>query len=76
VALEAVNRAVGFRLVSRFGQDGVVRLHRAIPVLGGLVGGGIDYVMTKKLGTYAAGELGRRVPHGAEEDVIDVEVIG
>jgi len=76
VALEAVNRAVGFRLVSRFGQDGVVRLHRAIPVLGGLVGGGIDYVMTKKLGTYAAGELGRRVPQGAEEDVIDVEVIG
>jgi uncharacterized protein (DUF697 family) len=78
VALEAINRAVGFRLVSRFGQAGVVKLHRAIPVLGGLVGGGIDYMMTKKLGGYASSELGRRVPHGAEDDddVIDVEVIG
>lgn len=77
VALEAINRAVGFRLVSRFGQQGVVNLHQAIPVLGGLVGGGIDYVMTRKLGEFAANELGR---HGssaaAEADVIDVEVIG
>ena len=77
VVLEAINRAVGFRLVSRFGQQGVVNLHQAIPVLGGLVGGGIDYVMTRKLGEFAANELGR---HGssaaAEADVIDVEVIG
>ncbi len=77
VALEAINRAVGFRLVSRFGQQGVVKLHRAIPVLGGVVGGGIDYVMTRRLGEFAASELGRRSARpGAHEEVIDVEVIG
>jgi len=79
VALEAINRAVGFRLVSRFGQQGVVNLHQAIPVLGGLVGGGIDYVMTRKLGEFAASELGRRgntAAAGTPAEVIDVEVIG
>jgi hypothetical protein len=78
VALEAINRAVGFRLVSRFGQQGVVNLHQAIPVLGGLVGGGIDYVMTRKLGEFAASELGRRgnaAAAAASAEVIDVEVI-
>jgi uncharacterized protein (DUF697 family) len=76
-ALAAINRAVGFRLVSKFGQEGVVNLHKAIPLLGGLVGGGIDYMMTRKLGDYAAAELGRRVPRSADaSEVIDVEVIG
>lgn len=76
-ALAAINRAVGFRLVSKFGQEGVVNLHKAIPLLGGLVGGGIDYMMTRKLGDYAAAELGRRVPRSADAaEVIDVEVIG
>ncbi|WP_216904832.1 EcsC family protein [Synechococcus sp. CCY 9618] len=75
--LAAINRAVGFRLVSRFGEGGLVRLHRVVPVLGGLVGGGVDYVMTRRLGAFAARELGRRVPASwTEADVIDVEVIG
>jgi uncharacterized protein (DUF697 family) len=77
-ALAAVNQAVGFRLVSRFSGRGIVKLHQAIPLLGGLVGGGVDYVMTRHLGGWAADELGRRVPQGAREDgsVIDVEIVG
>ncbi len=75
-ALVAINRAVGFRLVTKFGQRGVVNLHKAIPVLGGVVGGGIDYLMTKQLGGYADRSLAPRRPHGcSEEEVIDVEVI-
>jgi len=75
--LAAINRAVGFRLVSRFTQAGVVRLPRVVPVLGGLVGGGIDYAMTRRIGAFAARELGRRVPAAwTREDVIDVEVVG
>ncbi|KEF41061.1 MAG: hypothetical protein ER33_13675 [Cyanobium sp. CACIAM 14] len=76
-ALAAINRAVGFRLVSRFGDAGVVRLQRVIPLLGGLVGGGMDYAMTRRLGAFAARELGRRVPEDwTREEVIDIEVIG
>jgi uncharacterized protein (DUF697 family) len=75
-ALAAINRAVGFQLLSRVGEQGVLRLHRAVPLIGGVVGGGIDYVMTRRLGEFAATELGRRAPNGpSEEEVIDVEVV-
>jgi hypothetical protein len=78
--LTAINRAVGFQLVTKFGERGVVNLHRVIPVVGGLVGGGIDYVMTRRLGEFAAQELGRRSHASAgdgtaDDDVINVEVI-
>jgi hypothetical protein len=69
-ALGAINRAVGFQLVSRFGRQGVLNFHQAIPVFGGLVGGGIDYLMTRRLGEMASAELGRR---GRPADFIDVD---
>jgi len=82
--LQAINRAVGFQLISRFGERGLFRLESTIPVIGGVIGGGIDYLMTRRLGEFAAAELGRRAsapwdggpirPDQAVE-VIDVEVI-
>jgi uncharacterized protein (DUF697 family) len=76
LGLDAINRAVGFRLVSRFGSRGVLRLQRVIPLLGGVMGGGIDYLMTRRLGEFARHALARRVPDGVDEEgVIDVEVI-
>jgi hypothetical protein len=47
--------------------------------LGGLVGGGIDYLLTRRLGEMASAELGRQVRpgpaprSGQEQDIIDVE---
>lgn len=75
--LAAVNQAVGFRLISRASGRGLVKLNRAIPLVGGLVGGGVDYVMTRQLGGWAAEELGRRVPQSVREqgEVIDVEIL-
>jgi hypothetical protein len=73
--LTAINQAVGFRLISRFGSGGVVRLHKAIPLLGGVIGGGVDYLMTRQLGQFAAIELGRRSPDRSREEVIDIEVV-
>jgi hypothetical protein len=78
-ALGAINRAVGFQLISRFGRQGVLQLHQAIPLLGGLVGGGIDYLLTRRLGEMACAELGPRgrpgpAPRGDQgQDIIDVE---
>ncbi len=80
-SLEAINRAVGFQLVSRFGERGLLRLDRSIPLVGGVIGGGLDYLITRRLGAFAASELARRAPAngaarasrgGAESDVIDV----
>ena len=47
-ALMVVNKAVGFRLMRGISEKVLSRFGRAIPVAGGLVGGGIDgYMMTK-----------------------------
>lgn len=42
-----INHAVGFRLVIRMGKTGVINLHRLVPVVGGIIGGGVDLATTK-----------------------------
>ncbi len=44
--LTKINQAVGFRLFTKFGQKGLVNIHKAIPVLGGFVGGTVDAMST------------------------------
>lgn len=44
--LTKINQAVGFRLVTKFGSKGLINIHRAIPVLGGVVGGSVDALST------------------------------
>jgi len=44
--LTKINKAVGFRLVTKFGQKGLINIHKAIPVVGGVVGGSIDALST------------------------------
>jgi uncharacterized protein (DUF697 family) len=51
--LQEINKKVGMKLLTKFGQKGIVSLGKAIPVLGGLVGGGVDLVATKKIGEFA-----------------------
>lgn len=51
--LTKINQAVGFRLVTKFGSKGVINLHKAIPFVGGVVGGGIDYGVSKVIANRA-----------------------
>ena len=51
--LTKVNQAVGFRLLTKFGEKGVVNLGRAIPLVGGLIGGTIEGVSTNAVGNVA-----------------------
>ena len=48
-----INKKVGFRLLSKFGEQGVINAGRAVPLLGGLVGGGVDAAWTKAMGNRA-----------------------
>ena len=48
-----INKKVGFRLLTKFGEKGMINASRAIPVLGGLVGGGVDAAWTKAIGNQA-----------------------
>ena len=45
-----INQKVGFRLVTKFGEKGVINLGKAIPILGGLIGGTIDAASTHSIG--------------------------
>jgi hypothetical protein len=52
-ALPILNKAIGFRLVRGVGEKAFARLGRGVPVVGGLVGGGIDAWMMKKIADHA-----------------------
>lgn len=51
--LTAINQKVGFRLLTKFGETGVVNLGKAVPVVGGVIGGTVDFVATKTIGNIA-----------------------
>lgn len=51
--LTAINRKVGFRFITKFGEKGIVNLGKIIPVVGGIVGGGIDVASTRIIGKNA-----------------------
>ncbi|UKR62931.1 EcsC family protein [Escherichia coli] len=48
-----INKAVGFRLMTKTGSTGVINLSKFVPVVGGIVGGGFDAITTNIIGNYA-----------------------
>lgn len=63
--LTKINQQVGFRLFTKFGEKGLVNLHKAIPVLGGLIGGSVD-----AFSTYAIAKAAKAL---FLDDIIEVE---
>jgi len=51
--LTAINQKVGFRLLTKFGEKGVINLGKAIPILGGVIGGTLDLTTTNVIGNVA-----------------------
>ncbi|HAC88088.1 MAG: EcsC family protein [Halomonas sp.] len=49
----AINKKVGFRLLTKFGEKGVVNLGKAVPLIGGVIGGTFDSVTTNMIGNIA-----------------------
>jgi hypothetical protein len=62
-ALLMLNKAIGFRLLRGVGEKAFARLGRAIPLAGGVVGGGIDVWMMKRIADHAMGEFPPVGPH-------------
>ncbi|WP_035695424.1 EcsC family protein [Christiangramia portivictoriae] len=48
-----INQAIGFRLLTKFGQRGAINLGKAVPLIGGLIGGTFDGVTTNLIGNTA-----------------------
>lgn len=51
--LGAINKRVGFKLVTKFSEKGTIVLGRFVPIVGGFIGGAIDGVATQKIGNIA-----------------------
>lgn len=51
--INKINKIVGFRLLTKFGEKGVINLGKCVPVLGGIIGGAIDVASTKIIGKVA-----------------------
>jgi uncharacterized protein (DUF697 family) len=54
--LMEINKAVGFRLVTKAGTTGAVRLVKIVPLVGGLISGGLNAYATRQIG-YAADDI-------------------
>lgn len=48
-----INQAVGFRLLTKFGQTGAINMAKAVPIVGGIVGATFDSVATNTIGNMA-----------------------
>ena len=48
-----INRRVGFRLITKAGQTGVVNLTKLVPLVGAPVGAGFENIYTRSISKYA-----------------------
>lgn len=48
-----INKKIGFRLLTKGGSKGVLNLSKAVPILGGVVGGTVDSAATRTVGEVA-----------------------
>lgn len=69
--IKKINQAVGFRLVTKFGQKGVVNLGKMVPLLGGVIGGSFDAISTKTI-AYAATETFKKGGDTGGQIIIDM----
>ena len=77
-ALTAINKKVGFRLFTKWGKKGVINIGKLIPVLGGVIGGGLDFAETKVIAKRAykmfiEGDFTASGKEDAEIEAIEVD---
>ena len=51
--IQEINKRVGFKLLTKFGEKGVINLGKAIPIFGGIIGGSFDAYATNVVGNVA-----------------------
>ena len=74
--LTHINQKVGFRLVTKFGEKGLINLGKVIPLAGGIVGGVFDAASTSGIGKIArAMFIGTSAPDAPSRNVRQVSAI-
>lgn len=74
--LTKINQKIGFRLLTKFGQKGLLNLGKLVPGVGAMINGGIDLVETKAIADRAYKMFFENVSESEEAlEMIDVEKI-
>lgn len=48
-ALIKINQKIGFRLLTKFGEKGIINLGKMLPGIGAIISGGLDFAETKMI---------------------------
>ena len=51
--LVKINQKIGMRFITKFGEKGVINMGKMVPLVGGILGGGFDFVETKAIASRA-----------------------
>lgn len=51
--IKHINKAVGMKLITKFGEKGVISLGKGVPIVGGIIGGTIDGIACNTIGNVA-----------------------
>jgi EcsC protein family len=68
--LTELNRRVGYRLVARAGEKGVVHLTKLVPLVGGPIGAAVDGVSCKTIAGYAMRTFTPVVPRIVRAEIV------
>ena len=68
-----INKAIGFRLITKAGKTGVINLTKAVPFVGGLVGATFDGVTTNLIGNAARDFFLKEVYSESNSNVIEIK---
>ena len=74
-ALTAINQKVGFRLITKFGEKGLINLGKMIAIAGAVINGGLDFAETKLIASRAYKQfICNDFTPDKNEDIIDISI--
>lgn len=76
--LTKINQKVGFRFITKFGTKGIINIGKAVPIVGGLIGGGFDLAETRVIANRAykmfiCGDFSNSSANDDIDDLIEID---
>lgn len=73
--LAKINQRVGFRFITKFGTKGIINLGKAVPAVGGVIGGGFDFIETKAIANRANGLFVKGDLTASSDGTDDIKIV-
>lgn len=73
--LAKINQRVGFRFITKFGTKGIINLGKAVPAVGGVIGGGFDFIETKAIANRAYGLFVKGDLTASSDGTDDIKIV-